>query len=167
MRIGPGTEHHLQAINLIYNHYVAVSHATFDVEPWSQAQREDWFSHYAESGRYRLLVAESAAEGVVGFATSSPFRPRRAYETSVETSIYLHPEHLAAGIGSDLYRILLSALEEEDVHRAYGCISLPNPGSVALHQKLGFRFVGTFGEQGRKFGRYWDVAWFERPVPHR
>ena len=49
----------------------------------------------------------------------------------------------------------------EDVHRVYGGIALPNDASIALHERFGFERVATFGEVGFKFGRYWDVAWFE------
>jgi phosphinothricin acetyltransferase len=69
------------------------------------------------------------------------------------------------GLGSALYEALLSALEREDVHRAYAGIGMPNPASVRLHERFGFRRVGYYTEQGRKFGRYWDVAWYERSFP--
>jgi phosphinothricin acetyltransferase len=55
-------------------------------------------------------------------------------------------------------------LEGEDVHRAYAGIALPNPASIALHERFGFKRVAHFTEQGRKFGRYWDVAWYEKPL---
>ena len=71
----------------------------------------------------------------------------------------------ARGVGSALYGALLSELEREDVHRAYAGIAMPNPASVRLHERCGFRRAGYFTEQGRKFGRYWDVAWFERGFP--
>jgi phosphinothricin acetyltransferase len=101
-------------------------------------------------------------DAVLGYATSSPYRPRPAYGPTVETSVYLGPEHTGRGIGRTLYETLLSALEGEDVHRAVAGITMPNPASERLHERCGFRHVGTFSEQGRKLGRYWDVAWFER-----
>jgi phosphinothricin acetyltransferase len=55
-------------------------------------------------------------------------------------------------------------LEGEDVHRAYAGIALPNPASISLHEKFGFKRAALFTEQGRKFGRYWDVAWYEKPL---
>jgi phosphinothricin acetyltransferase len=119
--------------------------------------------HYNASGRHRLLVAVSGG-AVGGFACSSRFRPKAAYETSVETTIYLAAEAVGRGAGSRLYGQLFHALEGEDVHRAYAGISLPNPASIALHERFGFKRVAHFTEQGRKFGRYWDVAWYEKPV---
>lgn len=155
----------LPALTAIYNHYVRTSYATFDVEEKSVEQRREWFDHYAPSGRHRLLVAEDDAGAVVGFATSSRYRPRPAYDTSVETSVYLDPSATGRGIGSALYKSLFEVLRDEDVHRAFAGISLPNEASVRLHQRFGFTKVAHFTEQGRKFGRYWDVAWFEKPLP--
>ena len=82
----------------------------------------------------------------------------------METSAYLAPELVGKGAGSRLYKALFDSLEGEDVHRAYGGIALPNPASIALHEKFGFKRVALFTEQGRKFGRYWDVAWYEKPL---
>ncbi len=153
----------LEAINDIYNHYVAETHVTFDVEPMSIEDRREWFGHYAESGRHRLIVALDG-DNVAGFASSSRFRPKPGYLTSVETSVYLAADLVGKGIGSRLYGELFKAIDGEDVHRAYAGIALPNPASIALHEKFGFKRVAHFTEQGRKFGRYWDVAWFEKPL---
>ncbi len=163
MLVRVGSEQDLEAINDIYNGYVKETHFTFDIEPITLEARREWLSHYTTTGRHRLLVATSD-DIVVGFATSSRFRPKPAYETSVETSIYLAAEAVGRGAGSKLYTALFHALEGEDVHRAYAGISLPNPASIALHERFGFKRVAHFTEQGRKFGRYWDVAWFEKPL---
>ena len=163
VHVRPATAGDLEAINEIYDHYVAESHVTFDVEPGSMAARREWFSHYAETGPHRLMVAVDA-DKVVGFASSSRFRPKPGYLTSVETSIYLAPDLIGKSIGSRLYGELFKALEGEDLHRAYAGIALPNPASIALHEKFGFKRVAHFTEQGRKFGRYWDVDWYEKPL---
>jgi phosphinothricin acetyltransferase len=163
VEVRPATEQDLDAINTIYNHYVGVAHYTFDLEPMASEARREWFTHYGETGRHRLLVALSEAR-VIGYASSSKFRDKRAYETSVETSIYIAPEAIGRGAGSRLYEDLFRSLEAEDIHRAYAGIALPNPASVALHVRFGFKQVARFTEQGRKFGRYWDVAWFEKAV---
>ncbi|MGC1528293.1 MAG: GNAT family N-acetyltransferase, partial [Phormidesmis sp.] len=70
------------------------------------------------------------------------------------------------GIGSLLYDALLQVLKTEDVHRAYAGITLPNEASIAIHQKFGFEQVALFQEVGRKFERYWDVAWFQKEIEH-
>lgn len=151
----------LEAINEIYNHYVLTSAATFDVAPRTMRWRRDWFAKFGERGRHRLFVARDAG-GAIAYASSSPYRPRPAYDPSVETSVYVAPDRAGRGIGSALYAALLGALEGEDVHRAYAGVAMPNPASVRLHERCGFRRVGSFSQQGRKFGRFWDVDWFER-----
>ena len=118
-------------------------------------------------GRHQLFVAaEQDDQGIraepVGYASSSPFRPKAAYDTSVETSVYVAPEWTGRGVGRKLYERLFAALAAEDVHRAYAGITIPNPGSIALHERFGFTLIGVFTHAGRKFGRYWDVAWYEK-----
>lgn len=163
MIVRPAAADDLERINAIYNHYVLHSQATFDIEPISMEARRDWFSHYSTSGPHRVLVAED--DGIVlGFATSSPFRPRAAYATSIETSVYCDPDKIGLGIGSKLYERLFDDLKDEDIHRAYAGISLPNDSSVSLHERFGFVKVGEYTEVGRKFDRYWNVALYERPL---
>lgn len=161
--IRPGVEADLDGLNDLYNHYVVHTAATFDLDPVTMDERRAWFGRYATTGRHRLLVA-AGDDAVLGYVTSSPFRPKRAYETSVETTVYLRPDAVGRGLGRRLYGALFAALAGEDLHRAYAGVTQPNPASVALHRALGFHHVGTFVEQGRKFGRYWDVAWYERPL---
>jgi phosphinothricin acetyltransferase len=156
-------EQDLEAINEIYNHYVSESHFTFDDEPVTMQARKEWFTHYADHGRHRVFVAVDNSR-VIGYASSSRFRPKPGYLTSVETSIYLAPDATAKGAGSRLYETLFKSLEREDLHRAYAGIALPNPESIGLHEKFGFKRVALYTEQGRKFDRYWDVAWYEKPL---
>jgi len=162
--IRPGRPGDLAAIVQVYNHYVRTSPATFEVTPLRPTDREEWFREHSLGGRYRLWVAAASSGRVVGWATSSPFRPRAAYATTVETSVYLHPRFVGRGIGSRLYRTLLESIREEDIERAVAGVTITNPASVRLHRRFGFRPVGTFHRVGRKFGQYWDVTWFERPL---
>ena len=152
----------LDALVELYNRYIAETAITFDLSPYTPEQRrESWLSHYSDSGRHRLLVAECDRQ-VVGYATSSKFATKAAYDTSVETSIYVALGFTGSGIGRQLYSALFDVLKTEDVHRAYAGITLPNEASVAIHQKFGFEQVAIFQEVGRKFDRYWDVAWFQK-----
>jgi len=162
--VRPGEAADLEQVNEIYNHYVATSPATFDIEPVTMDARREWFTHYSTAGRYRCFVAVDGP-AVLGWATSSPYRQRQAYETTVETTVYLAPDAVGRGIGSALYEVLFASLAGEDLHRAYAGITQPNPASVALHERFGFVRAGLYTEQGRKFGRYWDVAWFEKSLP--
>jgi phosphinothricin acetyltransferase len=162
--IAPGSTADLEAISGIYDHYVRTTAISFDIEPPKTGWRREWFARFGDRGRHRLLVARDGGVAI-GYAASVPYRPRAAYGPSVETSLYVAPSHLGRGVGSALYGALLSELEHQDVHRAYAGIAMPNPASVRLHERCGFRRAGYFTEQGRKFGRYWDVAWFERGFP--
>lgn len=162
--IRAGQEEDLPELTRIYNHFVEHTHITFDLEPFSVQERREWFSHYAATGRHRLLVAESADGVVLGYATSGRFRDKPAYDPSVESTVYCAPEAIGYGIGSALYTALFAALKGEDVHRAYAGVALPNDASLALHRRFGFVEIGTFREVGRKFDKWWDVTWLERVV---
>jgi phosphinothricin acetyltransferase len=151
----------LARLTEIYNYYVMNTPVTFDVEPYTVERREAWFGQFGTAGRYRLLVAEGDA-GVVGYAGTMRFRPKAAYETTVETTIYCAAEAVGKGIGRRLYAALFEALQGEDVHRFVAGYTLPNAATAVLHERFGFRVIGVFSENGRKFGKYWDVCWTER-----
>lgn len=102
---------------------------------------------------------------VAGYAGTTRFRAKPAYSETVETTIYCAPEATGRGLGIRLYTALFEALAQERVHCIVAGYVPPNPGSEKLHARMGFRPVGTFTEQGYKFGRYWDVVWLERPGP--
>ncbi len=154
----------LPALLDIYNHYIVNTPITFDIEPRTLEQRRQWLDLFARAGRHQCFVA-ARGEAAIGWACSGRFKDRAAYDTSVETSIYLAPDEHGKGLGRRLYAALFEALKGEDVHRAFGGITQPNEASVGLHRAMGFAPVGTYKEVGRKFGRFWDVAWFERPLP--
>jgi len=161
--IRPTMRADLARLTAIYNHYVLTSPVTFDLEPFTVEQRSGWFQEHGETGPYRLLVADE--DGLVnGYASTSRFRARAAYVTTVEASIYCASEAVGRGIGSALYGELFAAIAGEDVNRIVAGITLPNDASVALHRSFGFVRAGVFSQNGRKFDRYWDVAWFERPL---
>jgi 2-haloacid dehalogenase len=162
--VRPATIDDLDGITEIYNHYVVNSPATFDLTPLTAQERRGWFDHYSESGPYRLLVA-TRGERIAGYATSSRFRPRPAYDPSIEVTVYLAHDEASKGIGSLLYQQLFAALRAEDLHRAYAAISQPNPASVALHRRFAFHDVGTLHQVGRKHDKWWDVLWMERALP--
>ena len=149
------------AIVGIYNHYVRSSHATFDTRAFTVLERDPWFGQFRDAGPHRLLVAERGGV-VAGWASSTRFRPKPAYERSVETTVYLAAGDFGAGLGRRLYAGLLESVADAGAHRACALIALPNPASLALHEGLGFSHVGTLSEVGFKFGRYWDVAIYER-----
>jgi len=110
-----------------------------------------------------MLVAVEAGV-VVGYAGTARFRAKAAYDTTVEATIYCAHDATGRGIGTKLYAALFDAIANEDINRIVAGITLPNDVSIALHERLGFRRVGIYSEVGRKFGRYWDVIWLERPL---
>jgi len=153
----------LPALRDIYNHYVLNTAVTFDIEPRTLAQRREWFSQFATTGKYQCFVAERGGTPV-GWASSSRFKEKAAYDTTIETSIYLARDATGAGLGRRLYRTLFDALAGEDIHRIFAGATLPNAASVALHKAMGFRQVGVQPEVGRKFGKFWDVALFFKDI---
>ncbi len=162
-RVRAGGEGDLAAVTRIYNHYVVETSITFDVELFTVEQRRPWLAAHPAEGPHRLLVAEEDGR-VLGYATSSPFRVKPAYATSVETTVYLAPEDTGRGVGGRLYAELFEVLRAEGIHRALAGVALPNEASRRLHLRCGFQPVGVFEEVGRKFGRFWDVAWFQKPL---
>jgi phosphinothricin acetyltransferase len=148
----------------LYNHYVVHTPFTFDIEPRTLEQRQAWFGGFRPAGPYQCFVAERDG-AVIGWASSGKFKERAAYDTSVETSVYMAPGEHRKGVGRLLYQTLFAALADTDLHRAYAGITLPNDASEALHRSFGFTRYGVSREVGRKLGRYWDVAWYERALP--
>ncbi len=151
----------LPALTRIYNHYVEKTPITFDVEPYSVEARRPWLEGFDPQGPYRCFVAERDG-AAVGWACSLRFRTKAAYDSSVETSIYLDPAATGQGLGRSLYRTLFESLADTELHLAAGGVTLPNDASVALHRSFGFESVGVFREVGFKMGRYWDVQWFQK-----
>ena len=161
MDVRTGEDRDLEAINDVYNFYVTTSPATFDLDEVSMDKRREWFDAFG--GRYKLVVAYDG-DAFLGYACTKPLFERRAYEISATSSVYCHTDHRGKGVGTALYRVLYDQLQGEDLHRLYAGITLPNEGSVALHERFGFVKVAHFSEQGRKFERLWDVIWLEKKL---
>ena len=161
--IRPATIDDLPRIVDIYNHYIIHTPITFDLEPHTLDERRPWFEQFSERGPHRLLVAVEAG-AVVGFAGTHQFRTKRAYDTTVETTVYCAHDAVGAGVGTALYRALFDAIKGEDIHMVVAGITLPNDASVRLHERFGFKPAGRFHAVGRKFGQYWDVGWYERAL---
>jgi len=110
---------------------------------------------------YPWLVAEDGDQRVLGYAYAGRFAARAAYAWSVETSVYVAEAARRRGIWRGLYTALFQILAAQGYRRAFGGIALPNPGSVALHEKLGFRPSGVYRAVGWKFGVWHDVGWWQ------
>ena len=164
LTIRPATLQDLPGITEIHNHYIVNTHITFDVQPYRPEQRVPWFHEHSDDKRYRLLVACDAQNHVLGYACTGRHRSKEAYDTTVEASIGCRPEAVGRGVGTSLYKDLFDAIADQDIHRIVAGIAQPNPASNALHERFGFQPIGLFTGVGRKFGRYWDVMWLERPL---
>lgn len=163
-RLRRGGQGDLPELVELYNHYVRTSSATFDTEVFDEASRLPWFERFGLRPHWQLLVAEGRDGQLLGYASSGPFMAKPAYDSSVETSIYVGPDWLHQGIGAALYAQLFGALHGTRAHRAYAGITLPNEASMRLHTRFGFRPTATFSEVGHKFGRFWDVCWMEKAL---
>jgi phosphinothricin acetyltransferase len=151
----------VEAIASIYAHYVEHTFITFDLDaPSAEGWRARW--QEAQTVGYPWVVAERAG-AVVGFVTTGAFRPKAAYRSTVETTIYLAREATGQGIGRPLYELALRELAASGLfHLATAGIALPNAASVELHERLGFTRVGVFEEVGHKLGAWRDVGWWQR-----
>jgi phosphinothricin acetyltransferase len=162
--VRPAHTEDLPRLTQIYNHYVLNTPITFDLEPFTVEQRrKDWLSQFSATGPHQLFVAEERGV-VLGYAGTTAFRDRRAYDTTVETTIYCAPDATGRGLGTLLYAALFDALRGEDIRMAIAGMTLPNDASNAIHERFGFTPVGVMHEVGWKFDRYRDVAWYEKQL---
>ena len=149
-----------EAITAIYNHYILHTSITFEIEPITAAQMRERIEIFSRVTPF--LVYEDAGK-IAGYAYASTFRERRAYEHTLETTVYLDPAECGKGIGKKLYSRLIENVAGT-FHVLIGVIALPNAGSVALHESLGFQKAGHLHEVGRKFDKWIDVGYWEKRV---
>ena len=151
----------MAAICDIYNHYIANTVITFEETPLQVAQMSQRIAAYTE--RYPWLVCED--DGViVGYAYASKWKERAAYRHTAESTVYVRAGCAGRGYGKALYAALLEALPHHGCHVVLGCIALPNPESVGLHERLGFEKVAHFTEVGRKFDQWLDVGYWRKAM---
>jgi phosphinothricin acetyltransferase len=149
----------------IYGPMVATTAVSFELDPPSGTEMGERVADTLPD--HPWLVADTD-DGVVGYAYAHRFHLRAAYDWSVETSVYVHPDHWRAGVGRSLYGGLIAILREQGYCRAVAGVTLPNPASVRLHERAGFRPVGVYHRIGWKLGGWHDVGMWEldlRPEP--
>ncbi len=152
----------LQAITDIYNHYIGHSVATFEEEIVNVNDIAARFNAL-KALSMPWLVAELDGE-IQGYAYAGPWKQRSAYRFTVETTVYLAPESQGRGLGTQLYEQLFERLQQQGIQVALGCITLPNPASEALHEKLGMKKVAHFERVGFKFGKKLDVGYWQKEL---
>lgn len=153
-----GTAADAEALRAIYNREVLETTNTFDIEPRTLPQQEQWIAE--REGALGVVVAEVDG-AVVGFASLSPYRPRAAYRTTVENSVYVAESARGSGVGRALMDELIEVATLRGFHTIVAHISGGN-SSIGLHEACGFVVVGTEREVGRKFGKWLDVVVMQR-----
>jgi phosphinothricin acetyltransferase len=157
-------EEHLAGIAEIYTAAALSTAATFDFD----GHTPEWWREVlgaVDAGAGHFLLAAVTAEGdVAGYVRTMRFRPKRAYDSTCETSIYVAESMRGRGVGGALYAALFDRLDRGPLRLAVGGVTEPNPASTRLHLAQGFERVGTFVGVGTKFGRLWDVTWYQRPL---
>ncbi|MCJ8319487.1 MAG: N-acetyltransferase family protein [Colwellia sp.] len=150
----------LAAITDIYNYYISSTTATFEEENVTTLTMQGRVDK-VHTANLPWLVAENESGIVVGYAYATKWRERFAYRFSVEVTVYLSPEHEKQGYGSLLYDALFTELKTRSVHTVIGGITLPNPASIALHEKFGMKQVAHFKEVGFKFDNWQDTGYWQ------
>jgi phosphinothricin acetyltransferase len=150
-----------EAIRAIYNPEVLSSTVTFDLVPRSLDDQVRWIDEH--SGGHPAVVAE--LDGVVtGFGSLSAYRPRPAYATSVESSVYVHGAHRRTGTGRAIVAELVHLAELHGFHAVFARIVGGHTASIELHRACGYEVVGVEREVGRKLNRWLDVVVMEHLV---
>ena len=142
----------------IYNHYVEETVITFEEQTVSGAEMS---RRIADTTTTLPWLVTEIDGSIAGYAYATTWKSRSAYRYAVESAIYVKPVLTGRGIGHDLYAALVAELRERRLHTVIGAIALPNPASIALHEKLGFRKIGIFPEVGWKLSAWVDVGYWE------
>jgi L-amino acid N-acyltransferase YncA len=143
----------------IYSPFVTDSWISFELDPPGEGEMAKRIDDYGNTHGWVVLEVEKQ---IAGYAYGSPHRTRRAYQSSCDVAVYVDPTYARRGIGCALYTALLPLLGERGYHASYAGIALPNAGSIALHQAMGFTLVGIYKEVGWKMGGWRDVSWWQR-----
>ena len=156
--IRPVEERDAAAAAAIYAPHFREGVASFETVPPDAAEMAGRIA--ATTRVYPWLVCDLPERGVAGYVHASAHNPRAAYQWSANVTVYIDARCHRAGIGRALYTSLFGVLRLQGFYNAYGGITLPNAGSVGLHEAMGFRLAGVYREVGYKFDRWWDVGWW-------
>ena len=155
------SQRHSAPILAIFNEAIANSTALYDYKPRTPESMVGWFEAKAK-GRYPVIGIEDDAGTLAGFGSYGAFRAWPAYKYSVEHSIYVDSRFRGHGHGRVLLEALVSAAVRQDYHVMVGGIDAANAVSIRLHERMGFTHCGTIAQAGFKFGRWLDLAFYQR-----
>ncbi|GLB24787.1 hypothetical protein LXJ15735_10280 [Lacrimispora xylanolytica] len=163
MIIRTAEEKDMPELLAIYNYEVEHGFATFDLTPKTLEERMVWFREH-NIGNHPLIIAEEDGKAV-GYASLSSYRPKEAYKTTVELSIYISRDYRRKGIAGKLASSIIEiARERDDVHTVISVITGGNEASILFHEHLGFEYCGTMKEMGMKFGKMLDIINYQLMV---
>ncbi|MFK7821205.1 MAG: N-acetyltransferase family protein [Planctomycetaceae bacterium] len=145
-------------IQAIYAPYVIETAVSFEMRPPTVDEIRTRMQQSTPQFPWLVLVEENQ---ILGYAYATQFRAREAYKNTAETSVYVRNGYHGKRIGTKLMTALLERLRAAGHHRAIAGATLPNPGSAALHESLGFTAAGVFSEVGRKFDQWHDVGFWQ------
>lgn len=146
-----------EAIQAIYAPMVLGTAISFEELPPSVEEMRGRILAPLET--YPYLVAEQEG-AVIGYAYASQHRARAAYRWAVDVTVYIAESARRKGVGRPLYEALLPILKGIGYRSVYAGIALPNESSVGLHERIGFRHIGTFPQVGYKHGAWHDVGYW-------
>ena len=152
-QIRMATEADARQMLAIYAPVVRETVISFEYEPPSLPEFCERIRTTVE--RMPWLVCDNDGE-IAGYAYASPFRTRAGYRWACELTIYVHPGYHRCGIGRALYTSLFRCLALQGYCVAVATITIPNPASIALHESMGMRRVGTYERVGYKHGQWFD-----------
>jgi L-amino acid N-acyltransferase len=155
---------HAAAVREIFNDAIVHTTALYDYQPRSIDVVRQWFDAKAKAG-YPVLGAVNEAGALCGFASFGPFRAWPAYKYTVEHSVYVHPAQRRQGVARALLQALIERATQRQYHAMIGGIDATNTASIALHEQFGFHHAGTIQHAGYKFGRWLDLALYQRLLP--
>jgi L-amino acid N-acyltransferase YncA len=154
IHIRPAEPHDVQAITDIYNEAILTTTATFDTEPKSLTDRQQWLASHDE--RHPVIVAVVDGK-VVGWSSITKYSDRPAYDDMGETSFYVSSAYRGRGIGRRLKEATIADAKRLGFHSLLVRVAEGSEASLHLNRSVGFVDVGTLKEAGRKFGRLLDV----------
>jgi len=157
--IRPVKRQDAQTLADIYNHYVKNTVITFEEDCINNNEMIKRIEKITNLDLPWLVIEEN--DVLLGYAYATPWKARSAYRFSVEATVYLTPKEQGKGLGTELYQALISELKQKSIHSVLGGITLPNPASVALHEKLGMTKVAHFHQVGRKFDQWLDTGYWQ------